>query len=218
MPSHPAERSFAQRLDELEGETVDIVELREYYDAVVLAREEAVRAVARYFVFWALSWALFYAVATGAISESTVASFKVINPRWILVAAPPLMGSLFYLIATATWSSAIRMSVMRRLRTKRWPSLAASGLINLMLTPSIINTEWFLAFDFKASRDRTISVIWVSCVTMAFFFASFYSLWQTIEFVWRLYPGSAEVTYISIAIGVLFWARGLSAAQALSKY
>jgi hypothetical protein len=164
---------------------------------------------ANYFVGWIFAWGLFWAVGAGVISEGAVASMKFASPKWILLAAPPVVGALFYLCMASFAAATLLGRVMKSILVNTWPELGRLGLIEVTLLPTITNIERFLANNLVgAGRISKVNLVWLTAVILTFGIASLMSQLQMIWFAVALYPGSLWAAVGSVIMGVVLWVRG----------
>jgi hypothetical protein len=149
-----------------------------------------------------------YAVSKGLIAEGAVTSLKIVNVRVFLLVGPPLLGWLFYQLASSAAGAEILMDVVSQCYAHILPKLAAAELQYFLAPPLFISVDRYVQ---RESSKKWINVFTDNWIKAFVFFLAFISLAIMAHAVYlsitaRSFPVWAVI--VTTVIAILFWIRG----------
>jgi hypothetical protein len=178
---------------------------------------EASKNSARYGGLLILAWATFYSVGIGIVTEGQVSSLKFPNPKMLLIAAPPLLGLLFYL-----WSSAMNSANLLALAFSEsfkciLPEMYKRNLEYLLLSPSIWTVETVLEKEAEEAWINRFQDAWRDGLMIAAVIGSFAAVIHLSTVLWRVNVYHPASVTISVLVGLVLWLRGFVMARVANR-
>ncbi len=111
-------------------------ELRTFVGQIQEQARNADRSVRWHLFVFLLAWGLGYLIGSGIVVEGEIASFKIGDVRNLLIAWPPLMGGISYLILTSWTMSTLLISALSSAYEHYLPGAWRYKLDNIMVAPT----------------------------------------------------------------------------------
>ncbi|HSU16094.1 hypothetical protein [Longimicrobium sp.] len=170
---------------------------------------EAMRSFNRLVIGFVLVWILCYLISAGIIKEGEIASFKLSEISLLLLAGPPLLGALFYLVVATMVGAEILMNAISEDLRYRLPKAYEMDLEYLLSPPNAISVERYLERETNSQWMNTIRDWWMKSFLFFLFFGSLVGIFHAAFLAWNVHRFPWFVLLPSYGLGLLFWLRGM---------
>lgn len=186
-------------------------DVRFFVESLQASLHEADRKLHRSTLSFVAAWFVFYALATGMVTEGDVSSFRIGELKLIPIFGPLVLGGLAYHLLVCAAAQRTYFDALSNSAKHLLPKAYELDLELLLAGPSVIGTERTLGSEGGPWWAEWISARWIELLS---FSAALVPLLALAHVSWLMvethrFPVWTEITVI--VLGLLLWAKGIHA-------
>lgn len=191
-------RHDGSRIEQIKTFTLTVYE--NYKQAVVQSKRGQFLFLLAWWVFYGIQADIIGTVSLGPASAHRVKSFTL--------AAPLLLGWLFYYIALSITAAGYLRVVIENNLKHMLPKAHEMGLARLMLVPTMFGTEYYVGEQSHVSWLNTVTKVWLWVIRLALIIGGFLVFAHGVWIAWTTTSVSLGWKALVTIVGATCWLRG----------
>jgi len=155
-----------------------------------------------------VSWVTFCAISIGVVSGGTFGSITIGQVKSLLLAAPILLGWLFYYTTLSLTAAGYLRAAMTQIFKYSFPEAHSLGLDRLLLTPTMFGTEYYMRQQSSLRWLNRVSSFWLISLRIGIVLGGALLFVHGTAAMWFDAPFNGSWLTLVTVVGSVCWIRG----------